>query len=368
MKIYCILFDTAPLKESILEVAEKNNMQMLHQVSACSTLPTMVEMFTGKMVSDWRKEGIGNIKHGANYISGTTWPWQEGFILNEFSKNDWGIYFDKKVHKYFRRKKKTFNFKMLKSFSHVIHRDVLILKNTKTIQEEYIKEKKRIYSYQTPSKQNEIYLIEYMMYHDLAGCRRHRCPKSKMNVLKKNAEERILELMSFWDFNEPNSLFWFFQDHGDPNDVSKFLVPINFLTWVMFKDNTKDPIRVRSNYISVRDFAPTIMKKLGHDYETSLEIQSIEEDMDKDRIFFVEDARRIIDPKRSSSATACKFTDWKGSKPYGLLQVDFFRPEGKFLCLHSSLDEKGFITKTSKQKRINKSLKKALINKFKWVI
>ena len=184
---------------------------------------------------------------------------------------------------------------------------------------------------------------------------------------KQVAANRLVELMEQWDFNEPNTMFWFFSDHGDWHTMTEHPEPDHYLSWVMFRDNTENAIKPRSKFISATDFFAAVMNKCGLNYEPIQDLCPIQENQDPDRIYYTEDSRQRFDKNNSTTAIACRFTDWDRGRPGALEQVSYFKPRNEFVCLLAHLNTDGFVTNTIRIDKIDECLKQALIDRFEWV-
>ena len=70
-------------------------------------------------------------------------------------------------------------------------------------------------------------------------------------ITKEDALNDTIEWLKFWDFNEPNSVFFIYADHS--HRVQPYLDPPGYLTWLYFKDNTERNIKLNTT-ISSTDF------------------------------------------------------------------------------------------------------------------
>ncbi len=376
MKVYCILFDTMPLLDEVVSLAKENAMVLLRQVGGCFTTSSCVEMLTGKMPSDLEKNGIGHERH-VKYRDPVTnkihWPWEKELIVNRLLDNGWRIrlqnpgYFsgylsNNPAFEAFERTKTTLFPRSLKAEERFCQDkktvDEIMLGNGPQTEQFYLDKIRHIHQIQSEKQtENTFYFVKYDQFHAAAL---KRCDKQV-------AVSRWIELMKQWDFNEPDAMFWFFSDHGDWHTMSEHLEPDNYLTWVMFKDNTENPIKVRSRFISISDFFPTIMDKFGYPYEAIPDVRSIQQEQDRDRIYYVEDARVRFDKQNSTTAIACRFTDWQGDKPSKLHQVSYFKPTDEYKSLVSDIDENGFIANCAEVGDIDPVMKQAVIDRFEWV-
>lgn len=390
MKIYCVFFDTMPLLKELIEFAEDKNMQLLLQIGNCFTMTSLMSMFTRKMPSDLLKNGIGNrsFEQYRNKKSKNIYlPWVDEYITSKLSKKKWQI----KIHNLpptnyihgdintdsckggYKARYIEYKNNKKKIFWNPLMGDLLLGNSTKSYQW-YNREYEFIKSISNKiSDKNIFYFIEYEHYHSLTEYINKK-NKNKMTEIKNETNKRVINLMSQWNFDEPNSIFWFFSDHGWPHECKKIPNANSYLSWVLFKDNINSSINPKSKIISIRDFSPTIFKKFNYDYESTSESMSIDEINDKNRVYFVEDGRSRVDRKKSTSVVCCMVIKWKNNSPIEIIQVGYFKPKKIFIYCLNVLDKNGFFKKYIKidindKKYRNRLLylKEKLKNRFKWI-
>ena len=375
VKIYCVLFDSLPLTKNIITLAGKNEANIVRQIGACFTGASLIEMFTGKMLSDLHRHGIGyRLKEKFCYPDTklTNWPWKKQILLYQLLEHNWKVKYHNGRHfcKYLLSEPAIEHHRLK-----IKEKDCLATSCAEG-EEQMDKELKFIYEIQKNSiSDNTFNLIYYEHYHQALYYYDHsyrdkkfREQEKKYKKRKKIAERRSLKLMNQWDFNEPNSIFWFFSDHGDWNlqPTMRHPLPQMYYSWVMVKDNTKNPIKVKSNFVSIRDFFPTIMNKFGYDYKGINDICSIDSDVDMDRIYFIEDGRATINRKKSTTAMACKLVDWRGNVPGAILQTSYHEPNRKWKSFLTPL-KKGLFVGDSVSVKVEEGFKTIIKKRFDWV-
>ena len=373
IKIYCVLFDTMSLCPEILSIAKAKKANFFLQVGGCFTLHSIAGMLTGILPSDLEEHGPGHVLDRKKCFDKRTnticRSWKKKIILDVLLKNDWKIkyqnykwmegvfYYSPKI------KSSTSHHTTTEKFKNLRGRKFLLTgKRSKIFQSN---EMKTIKMFQKEKiNKNTFYFIRYEHFHEATSFRQKPFLKKRMKTAKKIS----LKLMNAWDLNEPNALFWFFCDHGDWLGVKTIKHPNStaFLSWVIFKDNTKNFIKPKSKFISNLDFTPTIMNKFDYDCQLK-DSYSIEKEQDQNRIYFSEDARHKIDPNNSTTAIACKFFDWENKKPRKLLDVSYHEKNNSFKSHISIFDKEMFVKEIRPEENINKELKTALINKFNWI-
>ncbi len=368
IKIYCVLFDALPLDKGVVSFAKKNDMELLSQVGGCFTNNSCIEMLTSKMPSDLRDHGMGHLCHNKYRDSLTKdiqWPWKNQILLNILLSKGWNVRYHNGEHfssviSNSKKIKKTASEKDDNSLLGEISKATKLMKKEKKFTDKMQKEK---------HSRNTFYFIRHEHYHKAIDTYKKKNPKKTIRK-KKIAIKRSLEIMKHWDTNEPNSVFWFFSDHGDwnyPFDM-RHPNPQNYLSFALCKDNTKKPLKIKSKFISIRDFFPTIMDKFGYKYDKSNETYSVEKEQDEDRVLYIEDGRKKINEDISTTAQACKFVNWKNGIPKGILQVSYHTCNKTWVCRLVEIDDLCLTKNIIDKDVIDKELKKAVLNKFKWSV
>lgn len=345
MKLYCVLYDTMPFTKDLVNIAKMNDLTILKQIGKCYTFASLSSMLTGELACDLLKDGIGwstwqvyrNSETGELKL-----PWLSRMLPEIFRKAGWKVH----AHNYSRYRKN------VDTDPNNIYTELI---NTGAGEKEFIRREQNI-----KSEQNIMYFFYYDHFHDSIMNRRG----------EEDAKKLTYELMSFWDFSEPDAMFWFFSDHGSwiGFEERKYPTPTNYLSWVLFKDNIKPSVEVDSKFISIRDFYATMVDKFKLNKAPLIsDIYPIQKSQDKDRIYYVEDARAAVDKYNSTVAIACKFVDWKDNKPNGILQVIYYKPDDEFISMHISLDCLDFESGLIKMEKVDVELKDALLNRIEWI-
>ncbi len=372
-KVYCILFDAMPMTEFIFETAERKKANFFGQVGGTFTINSLAGMFTGFLPSELEKNGIGHLLRERYRDKKTRiihWPWEESILTTKLIKNGWKI----RLHngKYFLTTiqdlpefKKSDSFNIINKKISSFRRKKYTLREKTFLSAEFQRnEIKNIKKMQAEEhKCNTFYFIRYDHFH-IAQSWRSKETRKRSHI---SATKLCNEIMTSWNLDEPNSLFWIFSDHGDWNSIKKHLNPRDYFKWVLFKDNIRHTSCRLPSVISNRDFYPTLMEKFGYSHDYPSDSLSIFKEQDKNRVFFTEDGRERIDKYNSSSAVACRFTKWKGNIPSQMIYVSWYKKKKEFKCKRAFLNEKMIITNYESLSVMDKELKTALINRFKWV-
>ena len=101
-----------------------------------------------------------------------------------------------------------------------------------------------------PSDENHFIVLKYNHYHDM-----ERGKHDDVFSLFKNIINTI-------DFEEENSLFWVFADHGEPEGMDEIhSPPDSWLSWVSVTDNITNQ-KITKNKICSIDFKNTVLNRI----------------------------------------------------------------------------------------------------------
>jgi len=359
VKIYCIKVDALPFCQEVLQIQNLVSGALLRQVGGVFTTSSLIQMFTGKLSSDYEPQGVGyhlfKKKRDKNGVPNWTWMNEyiqfylhdkgfdciernQGMIMDEclgFSKypnlysertTPWDQH-DNKSYKYLREQGKEW--------------------------EESRDDEFRWIDKTKEAKGNIFYFINYSHFHSVIST-----VESKHKKYHKIAGENVLEILGHYDFNEPDSLFWIFSDHGawhHPH-LGKFPLPEHFYTWAIVKDNTKEPLTFPNKIISMQDFPMFIRSKFGSPIQQ----------FPKDRIFLTEDGRQAVRREVMTTAIACQFPE-----PNKMDCLLYHICLNRYLLRESVFEKGGLVIETKvKSPKSSKSfgiLRKALRENFDWV-
>lgn len=356
MKIYCIKLDAMPFCSDVLRIQDKVNGHLVRQVSGCFTTETMVQMLTGKHSSLLQKHGIGyttwmdyvkDMSKAVGRIEDrpmdgvTDWPWIKESIP---------LLLRKKGFKCTAKNPSIlcglFGFIRYPDF----YKRITLSGRTKEIE----------YTEQIQSEKNEniLHFISYSHFHSACD---NSGSKIQMEKAHQQAGKNILDLFSYYDFSEPDTLFWIYSDHGPWRhpDFGGYPKPINFFTWAIIKDNTELPVVPKLKVISAKDFFQVILSK----FDNTL----VPFTQDKNKIYITEDGRLNINPKKSTTAIACKFLDWESVIPTAMRYLIYHKPDNRFLQKDIGLDENGFVLSESEKMKEDEELMDALLSNFNWI-
>lgn len=363
MKIYCVKFDTMPFCSEVLKMAEIMNGTLVRQVSGCFTLSTLIQMFTGKQPSDHEPQGVGYTlwQTKVNEKNQVVWPWIREFIQFYLLKK--GFEFKGRNHGGVLHVLGLETFPEFRNNSSALDTIIDVRDGAWITEaaanamlgsgERALKYKDIEFSYidecQKPTKKNIFYFISYNHYHNVC----------QWFGRELKGGPPVIELVKHFDFSEPDSLFWFFSDHGcwARPSLKRYPRPQHFYTWAIVRDNSKNPISFSSKIISAEDFTPMILAKFGDGSVPS----------SKNRIFFTEDGRQEHDPNSSTTAIACRFNEQPTGFSSKMSYLTYHLSNDHFLQKSAEFDEIGMLKREEKISKIDENLKEALVQRFKWV-
>lgn len=123
---------------------------------------------------------------------------------------------------------------------------------------------------------------------------------------------RVEQWLSQWDFDEPDAVFWIFSDHG--YQVQDDITPKDTLAWVLYRDNTAEPLRPARQLISSMDFYATILHKVGlqqYSEEARDSVSIHVPPAQVRRIFVGEDSRVKSDARFACSSVVSCLSSWR---------------------------------------------------------
>jgi len=363
-----------PLSKELISLAAERGMQLLLQVGGCFSAASLTEMFTGVMPSDLLKEGLGYLsleRYRDEQTKKIHVPWQAKTIQAALSKEGWkmhlhnvvpdsyllgDIYTDSYKGGYEKRYQRVKD-QHTSSYARNMMDD-LLLKDDVAARAWQNRELNWIQEHHGTS--HTFYLIEHLHYHSRGSVLR-RGEQVNEDLLRK----KTLDLIKAWDLEEPDTIFWFFSDHGEQRASNVIPKADSWLSWVLFKDNTFLDLKATSKLIAIRDFVPTILKILDYPYLKDPESKPIDELTDQGRIFFVEDGRKRFDEYHSTTALACSPIRWRSGIPTRILQTCYFTVNQRFYHHLNLLDVQGFYQRSFSSCSVE--LKRILQERFEWV-
>ncbi len=321
MKIYNILLDTYPEDPEMMSFLQQQGFHKVNHITNCFTLTSYMSMLTSEMPSDLEKDGIGYSTQERYWKENRAvkWPFADKYIMNILANNGWDI----EIHLPEGGSiKDWFLFTVVNDDRYQIttieDKEIVrqLSRNDNTFMQHVAKEKEYVRKMQkTKFDRDTFYLIKYSYLHSAIF-------HGKTNQFPLIKQQQ-LELMKTWNFEEEDALFWIFSDHDSWKNFDYRGQPNAFYRWAQIRDNTLQPLQIKSNYIAIGDFYNTILDKLDIDYDSNKESYSITCEQDQDRIYYMEDSRLAVELWKSTTFTSCQFIDWIDSIPNKLISVSF---------------------------------------------
>lgn len=298
-KIYLILLDGYPLNDRLINFSKKNNFDLVPQItSSIFTMPFISEMTCGKNINKNRINGMFYSMNSSQYNN------KYVCIYELLSNKKWNIYV----------KQPDFNDFWTK---YLINLNKLYINKKKLIPCKMSKNDiKNIQS----KKQNSFCYIRETRFHDIYNFDNN----TKSQTLEKALNDDFDTLKKF-DFTEENAIFYIFADHGYSAN-RELIIPSDFVTWSLIKDNTKQYLKPRLEYPtrtakSIYNLILDVLNinDLDYDYEKL-------DKFDNNKIYFIEDSRLDVTPMHSDSSAALIILEWdKDNYPNKFLQLTYFR-------------------------------------------
>ena len=273
MKIYCILFDTCRQNEKIKSFFNSNDLHYSDYITNSWTATSLISLFSGKTPSELYHKGVGYYGTYKSILTDSEKEiWDEEMVLNCLPK-DWNIH----IHAMGPTRGDTKDFRFFPDEICGIKRKVKYYEYKKDIDEEsFVKEMQSL-----SNEDNHFIFLKYNHYHDALSLNDRR--------LKDESIDIFLRVLESINFEEENSLFWIFSDHGEWQNIDEHMrPPDSWLTWASVTDNITNK-KVSKDLIYMCDFKNTILnrifsKKLPND---------VLDNLVEDRIYVCEDGRSV---------------------------------------------------------------------------
>ena len=326
MKIYCILFDTVPRHPKIKNILEKKGISFSDHITCSSTVPTLVTMLSGKTPTEMF--GVGGIGHSHTYskllTEEKTKEWDKNIVLHMLPE-DWNIHIHSmpetrgdeitnKVNVSGNTLKKG-GFSRTKTSIQINPNGFRLLPddlcgrapnmnfhpyNKNDDEDSFINHMQKL-----PNNENNFILLKYNHYHDASRGKSVVYQGKEVNLEYDEVIDMFVDMIDKIDFDEPDSLFWIFADHGEPHKMSNIMPPPDaWLAWCGIKDNIRNK-KVDKKIIGCDDFKNTVLNRI---YNKNLP-NDILDDLDMSRIYVREDGRGAINADYATTVSAIKAID-----------------------------------------------------------
>ena len=331
MKIYCILFDTVPRHPKIKNILEKKGISFSDHITCSSTVPTLVTMLSGKTPTEMF--GIGGIGHSHTYSNLLSTEkakeWDENIILHMLPE-DWKIHIhsmpetrgdvqpkkveELKVGGFSRMTKLQMTALEINSFR--LLPDDICGRNNQMIyynynknddEDDFIENMQKLPNdtWSDAYERNHFIFLKYNHYHDASRGKFVEYQGKRVDLEYEEVVDMFVDMIDRINFDEPDSLFWIFADHGEPHKMGALMPPPDsWLAWCGIKDNIRNK-EVDKKIIGCDDFKNTVLNRI---YDKNLP-NDILDDLEMNRIYVREDGRGAIDPNYGTTVSAIKSLD-----------------------------------------------------------
>jgi len=324
-------------------------------------------MFTGKLSTELIEGGIGYRTELKYQKDGhIDWPFKDDFIFNILYRQGWSVKLyvpccplitddghEGSFTEHLAHNDKTYKYERITIYEGNRWTESLcrkaILESNAVSKRFYENEARMVKKIQQPAQQNQFWYVQYHHY--------NMAVKTGSGV--EMAIKGFMQILNNWDFNEKGALFWVFSDHGNFHKFDYKCQPNAYNVWALVRDNTHSPLNIQTEYISIMDFYPTLLKKVGIKCPGLQNAVSIEKARDSHRVYFIEDGRLNLDIYKPITFVACKFID-----RFSLKAVSYFQPRKEYFCYKQDMKTRTI----TELKTIDVELKRKLKGKYPWII
>ena len=324
MKIYCILLDTVPRHGKIRDAFNSKGVQFSDHITCSSTVPTLITMFGGKTPTEMF--GIGGVGHSHSYgrLVADKKKWDEGMLFHMIP-NDWTIHIHSMPLTRGDGGRGDFgdtSFKLLPDdicgrTNNMKFYDYSGSERIDNDETTFIKKMQDLptdgVARDIPSTPNHFIVLKFNHYHDSARGHHINYCGERIEATSENIIDMYADMIKKMDFEQPDSLFWVFADHGEPHNINIMMPPPDsWLAWCGVKDNISDRKDVKK-IIGCDDFKNTVLNRVYNTSKGDEEYIPLPNDalgeLDMDRIYVREDGRSAVNPNYASTVSAVKALD-----------------------------------------------------------
>ena len=328
MKIYCILFDTVPQDERIEKLFERKNLHYSDYITNSSTVPTVVSMFSG--LTPTGIAGPGGIGHSHTFnqlTSSQKLAWDKEQVFYGLPDN-WNIHIhampltrgDLGLHECIEERHyhpPGLGGQYLPDGFFLVPDDICGRNkqmkfhkyNPNVDEETFLKVMQDL-----PADENNFIFLKYNHYHDASRGESVEYQGRRVDLEHEQVIDMFVDMIDKINFEEENSLFWLFADHGHADGVDTLMSPPNsWLAWVSVTDNITNK-KVTKNKIAAVDFKNTVLNRIHNrgilgQLKTDRLSNDVLDEVDKNRIYVAEDGRGDVDPNHGTTVSAIRCLD-----------------------------------------------------------
>ena len=327
MKIYCILFDTVPQDERIEKLFERKNLHYSDYITNSSTVPTVVSMFSG--LTPTGIAGPGGIGHSHTFnqlTSSQKLKWDKEQVFYGLP-DDWNIHIhampltrgDLGLHECTEEKHyhpPGLGGQYLPDGFFLVPDDICgrkkqmeFHKYSPNDEETFLKVMQNL-----PADENNFIFLKYNHYHDASRGESVEYQGRRVDLEHEQVIDMFVDMIDKINFEEENSLFWLFADHGHADGVDTLMSPPNsWLAWVSVTDNITNK-KVTKNKIAAVDFKNTVLNRIHNrgslgQLKANRLSNDVLDEVDKNRIYVAEDGRGNVDPNHGTTVSAIRCLD-----------------------------------------------------------
>ena len=327
MKIYCILFDTVPQSKRIEKLFERKNLHYSDYITNSSTVPTVVSMFSG--LTPTGIAGPGGIGHSHTFnqlTSSQKLAWDKEQVFYGLP-DDWNIHIhampltrgDLGLHECIEERHyhpPGLGGQYLPDGFFLVPDDICgrkkqmkFHKYSPNDEETFLKVMQNL-----PADENNFIFLKYNHYHDAEKGKSINYKGNRINLNHNEVVDLFVDIIDDINFEEENSLFWLFADHGHADGVDTLMSPPNsWLAWVSVTDNITNK-KVTKNKIAAVDFKNTVLNRIHNrgilgQLKANRLSNDVLDEVDKNRIYVAEDGRGDVDPNHGTTVSAIRCLD-----------------------------------------------------------
>lgn len=351
MKIYSIQLDAFPLKEELINFSKKYNFKLIKQfTTGIYTVPTIFSMLHGKNPSKIIKNGISY--HGPHEDTENFFKFNEhnNNLIKILNKENYKCYIDN-FYSYLKiptglmyyEKNNTLKLSDVKKKDNIIFKNIIYPNEYENINilstpynpgfvwsfQNYHNDEERNEFYehiikninfvQSSNDEDIYYTLNIEEYHHIERTLKELDIDS--DELIKKIIIHVLNLLEKINYDEPDSIFYIYADHGMGGN--QYFDLENYYTWALVRDNTVSNEVIKS-FISSCDYYSFILNKINYTHNENY-CHDFYSKFDINRLYYLEDSRMYSSPINMNSIGIIKIIDYEPNIPKKILQMTYFK-------------------------------------------